>query len=315
MMRSVVFWMALLCVGFPASAQEATGPKTVETLVQQARAAIEDADFDSAQRLLDEAESLAPESTIPVTKEGLRNIAFYRGVLDHYLGEGVATGQATDTTMDFFRQALVHDLNFEWDRNLVADPEGGVEFLFAQLRDEVSSRDQSETRIPPESTVRVLVDGNMVAADDFVIHGRHLVQVMCPDTRVLGRWIDFGESPDFGCFCGDDTCFTQKVVKEGPRWSLLALGGGGALLAGGAITHFGVAAPTYADIQAKNDDPHGINRKEADALTSQWNTQRSIALGLYISGALMAGAGGGMFALESVALHPTATGLGLSGQF
>ena len=137
MMRSVVFWMALLCVGFPASAQEATGPKTVETLVQQARAAIEDADFDSAQRLLDEAESLAPESTIPVTKEGLRNIAFYRGVLDHYLGEGVATGQATDTTMDFFRQALVHDLNFEWDRNLVADPEGGVEFLFAQLRDEV----------------------------------------------------------------------------------------------------------------------------------------------------------------------------------
>ena len=184
MMRPIVFWVCLLCVAFPVDAQEDVAPKTVETLVQQARAAIEDADFDTARRLLDEAESLAPESTIPVTKEGLRNIAFYRGVLDHYLGEGVATGQATDTTMDFFRQALVHDLNFEWDRDLVADPEGGVEFLFAQLRDEVSSRDQSETRIPAESAVRVLVDGNMVAADDFVIHGRHLVQVMCPDTRV-----------------------------------------------------------------------------------------------------------------------------------
>ena len=315
MMRRIVFWMSLLCVATPVDAQDESGPKTVETLVQQARAAIEDADFENARMLLDEAESLAPESAIPVTKEGLRNIAFYRGVLDHYLGEGVATGQATDTTMDFFRQALVHDLNFEWDRNLVADPEGGVEYLFAQLKDEVASRNQSETRIPEQSAVRVLVDGIVVAADDFVIHGRHLVQVMCPDTRVLGRWIEFGESPDFGCFCGEDTCFTQKVVKEGPQWSLFALGGGGALLAGGAITHFGVAAPTYAEIQAKNEDPHNINRKEADALTARWNVQRTVALSLYISGALMAGAGGGMFALESVSLHPTATGLGLSGQF
>jgi hypothetical protein len=298
--------------------------RTVEDLVQSARNAIEEADFEKAKGFLDEAEALAPSSTIPVTREGLRNISFYRGVLDHYLGEGVANGYATDSTMDFFRQALVHDLNFEWDRGLVADPEGGIEYLFAQLRDEVGARHQSDTRIPMDSPVRVFVDGAMVSADDFIIHGRHLVQVMCPDSRVLGQFVEFGESPDFGCLCGQDACFTvapQSTPKEpkasrgGPRLSVLMMGGGGAMLAGGALTHLAFAGRTYSEIEAADADPHSINRAEADALTSRWNTQRSLSLGLYIGGALAAGAGGGLFVMESVAIHPTGTGLGFSGRF
>jgi hypothetical protein len=225
--------------------------------------------------------------------------------------------------MDFFRQALVHDLNFEWDRDLVADPEGGIEHLFAQLRDEVGARNQSDTRIPMDSPIRVFVDGSMVAADDFIIHGRHLVQVMCPDSRILGQWVEFGDAPDFGCLCGQSSCFHQSEppeVKE-PRergavpWSMVALGGGGALLAGGAITHFAVASPTYSEIEAARANPHGITRNQADALTDRWNLQRSLSLGMYIGGVLAAGAGGGLLLMESVSLHPTGSGLGLSGRF
>jgi hypothetical protein len=297
---------------------------TVEDLVQSARNSIDEADFEKAKGFLDKAEAMAPSSTIPVTREGLRNISFYRGVLDHYLGEGVAMGYATDSTMDFFRQALVHDLNFEWDRGLVADPEGGIEYLFAQLRDEVGARNQSDTRIPMDSPVRVFVDGAIVSADDFIIHGRHLVQVMCPDSRVLGQWVEFGESPDFGCVCGQETCFNQvpqsppkepKANRSGPRLSILMMGGGGAMLAGGALTQLAFAGPTYSEIEIAQNDPHSITRSEADELTGRWNAQRSLSLGLYIGGALAAGAGGGLFVMESVAFHPTGNGVGFSGRF
>jgi hypothetical protein len=325
-MRPISIFFAALILTLPSFAQES--PKTVEDLVQWARTAIEDADFEKARGFLDEAEALAPSSTIPVTQEGLRNISFYRGVLDHYLGEGVANGYATDSTMNFFRQALVHDLNFEWDRGLVADPEGGIEHLFAQLRDEVGARNQSDTLITMDTSVRVFVDGSMVSADDFIIHGRHLVQVMCPDSRVLGRWVKFGDSPDFGCMCGTENCFNkagsaQSAVTEkpsggkraGPPVSLLVMGSGGALLAGGVVTQFLVAGPTYAEIETARADPHGTTRAEADALTNAWNTQRSISLGLYIGGALAAGAGGGLWIMESVAVHPTGSGIGFSGRF
>ena len=321
-MRLFLSLCFLLMLPAKAVGQEGV-PKTVEDLVQSARASIEEADFEQARLYLDEAETLAPNSAIPVTREGLRNISFYRGVLDHYLGDGVAMGYATDSTMDFFRQALVHDLNFEWDRGLVADPEGGIEHLFAQLRDEVGARNQSDSRIPMDAQVRVFVDGSLVTSDDFIIHGRHLVQVMCPDQRVLGQWFEFGDAPDFGCICGQASCYLQAPAAEvekpgkrdGPRWSVVALGSGGALLAGGAIAHFAGAVPTYDEIEAARANPHGITRSEADELTARWNLQRSLSLGMYIGGALATGAGGGLLLMESVSLHPTGSGVGLSGKF
>ena len=299
--------------------------RTVEDRVQDARTAIEEGDFERATTLLDEAEAYAPESPIPVTREGLRNIAFYRGVLDHYLGEGVASGYPTDSTMNFFRQALAHDLGFEWDRSLVNDPDGDIEYVFQQLRDEVSSRNQAASGVPLEGVVRVFVDGAMVSADDFIIHGRHLVQVMCPDSRVLGEWVEFGDSPDFGCMCGDELCFessettSKPVVQKERSGSLnvaaIVMGSGAALLTGGAITHFAAVSPTYAEIEAARLDPHSINRAAADELTQKFNLQRTLSLGLYVGGALAVGAGGGMLVMDSVVLHPTGSGLGLSGSF
>ena len=316
-MRSIFLLLLTVCA---AGVAQAT---TVEDMVQAARTAIEAGDFEKASALLDEAEGFAPNSPIPVTREGLRNIAFFRGVLDHYLGEGVASGYPTDSTMNFFRQALAHDLNFEWDRNLVADPEGGVEYVFRQLQDEVSSRNQSDSRVPVDATIRVFVDGGLVTADDFIIHGRHLVQVMCPDSRVLGQWVDFGDSPDFGCMCGQDLCFEgakdpvveARTPRAGFDPSLVILGSGAALLTGGLLTHTLGVNPAFAEIEAARQDPHGINRSEADELTSQFKARRSIAIGCYIGGALALGAGGGLMVMDAVSIHPFGHGLGMSGRF
>ena len=300
------------------------GARTVEDRVQDARTAIEEGDFERATSLLDEAEAFAPQSPIPVTREGLRNIAFYRGVLDHYLGEGVVSGYPTDSTMNFFRQALVHDLSFEWDRSLVTDPDGDIEYVFQQLKDEVSSRNQSDSRVPLEASVRVFVDGALLASDDFIIQGRHLVQVMCPDTRVLGQWVDFGESPDFGCMCGEDSCFESSdstALEEAPteksslNLPLAMVGTGAAMLVGGTLTHLLGVNPAYSAIETARLDPHSISRSEADQLTQTFRVQRSLSLGLYLGGALALGAGGGLVVMESVSLHPTGNGLGFSGRF
>jgi len=75
-MRPISFLFVSLFLCLTSSfAQES--PRTVEDLVQWARMAIEDADFEKARGFLDEAETLAPTSSIPVTREGLRNISFY----------------------------------------------------------------------------------------------------------------------------------------------------------------------------------------------------------------------------------------------
>jgi len=50
-------------------------------------------------------------------------------------------------------------------------------------------------------------------------------------------------------------------------------------------------------------------------LTAQFNLQRSLALGLYVGGALAAGAGGGLMVMDALSLHPFENGLGFSGRF
>ena len=197
-----------------------------------------------------------------------------------------------------------------------------MESRFCAARDEVGSRNQSDSRVPMDTPIRVFVDGSLVSADDFIIHGRHLVQVMCADSRVLGQWVEFGRSPDFGCMCDQASCFyggkkDSGVLSSdgGLNWGLVALGSGGALIAGGAMTHLLGVNPTLASIEEVRSNPHSTPRADADALTSQFNLQRGLALSLYVGGAIAAGAGGGLMVMDAFSVHTLGNGLGFSGRF
>lgn len=66
---------------------------------------------------------------------------------------------------------------------------------------------------------------------------------------------------------------------------------GGALLVGGIALNFAVVAPTFAEIEAAREDPEGIRREEADALTQRFNVARTGALVMLGAGVALGGAG------------------------
>ena len=80
-------------------------PQTVEDLVQQARESIEEGDFEKASCFW------MMESSLQQAFLSLVKGCVLSGVL--ITGEGVVNGYPTDSTMDYFRQALVHDLSLE----------------------------------------------------------------------------------------------------------------------------------------------------------------------------------------------------------
>ena len=69
------------------------------------------------------------------------------------------------------------------------------------------------------------------------------------------------------------------------------VGGGAALLAGGAALNFVVVEPTYTAIEAARLDPASVSRAKADLMTQQFNRSRYATMGLLVAGAGCATAG------------------------
>jgi hypothetical protein len=317
----------------------------VEDQVSQARQLIFDAEFDRAAAMLDQADVGAPNSALPVTRTALANIPYYRGVLDHYLGEGIVTGIASDTTMDFFREAIVFNPRFDWDRSLVSDPSGTIQDLFVQLKSEIDSRVQYASRVPVDSGIRVFLDGIVLGSDDFVVQGRHLVQVMCEDQSIVGEWVEFGDSPDFGCMCGESSCFGNGGVAMSPEdrpgtvlgtnsdsgsqgmsslsetgglalsASTITLGTGGAVLLAGIVTNFVVAAPVQEQVVHAEENPGSITSAQWLALEDRWNSVRFTTLGLLGAGAVVTGVGGYLYYTEGQSVSLTPNSIFLTGSF
>ena len=138
---------------------------------------------------------------------------------------------------------------------------------------------------------------------------------MCPDgvdTSVVvaeeeeDEWAEFG--PSFGTPTEEPVTTesseepstspgTEPVVDSGSDSSgglslgTTMLASGGALVAGGLVVNFAIVNPTWADIQAANDNPYSISRSDADTLTSRFNTSRFLTIGLTAGGLAVMGTG------------------------
>ncbi|MCB9792789.1 MAG: hypothetical protein H6741_08660 [Alphaproteobacteria bacterium] len=292
----------------------------VEDDVGAALNAIKDGDFEGARALLDKAEGHAAQSTSVVTSSSLASIHFYRGVLEYY------DGDRDKKTLDHWRLALLADQNYAFDKSLVADQE--PQDLFEALRMEIRARPHSEAGVAEGSDVRVFVDGRLLKEYDMVVSGRHLVQVLCADQRLVSSWHEFGDAPDYYAACGEQAVVTEvtdeptePVETKEPREKreldlnvpkIAAWGGGGLFLVGGAVMNFAMVNPAWADIEAARAAPSSIGRDEANDLTRQFNVYRFTTLGLLTLGAAGVTTG---FLIDDSGLVITPGGVGWSGSF
>ncbi len=73
--------------------------------------------------------------------------------------------------------------------------------------------------------------------------------------------------------------------------SIGLMGGGAALLVGGAAVNFLVVEPTFDDIEAARANPASLDRGSAESLTSTFDSSRYATMGLLVAGAGCATAG------------------------
>ncbi len=309
--RWVLLWSLATCI----SGAVAWANPILEQ-VDSAREAILDGEFETAHDLLDGAEKQAPRSSEPVLPSLLSRIQYYRGILEYFVGDREVQA------LEYFKAALVHDTEFQWDEELVAEEE--LQDLFELLRREVNSRPRPGAGVPVAAiTEKIYIDGRLMTSYDDVVEGRHMVQVMCADGNLESKWVLFGNAPDYGCFCSLSECFRPSFAGgEGGR-SLAGLpldqallGGGALALLAGSVVNFSLLNPQFSEIQQARANPSTVTRTEADALTASFQQTRALTLGLVAGGVVLGGAGGAMWwKQQQVQVGVGADGLRMSGRF
>ncbi len=150
-----------------------------------ARAALQDGKRKDARIALDAAEAAFSQTDSVVLNDVLASYWFYRGV-------HADSRRQRSKAEDAFRQALVVDGTFAWDREVSEDLERRK--LFEALRGEVEGRDARSARVPEKVGCAVpYVDGSRVSNDSMVSIGRRLAQIQCPRGDVHSVWFDFND--------------------------------------------------------------------------------------------------------------------------
>ncbi len=176
--------------------------------LDKARVALKAEDKRGAKHALESAHHAFAHSEGVAPNDILATYWFYRGLLE-------SQRKKSERAMDAFRQALVVDHQFSWDRDLNDDRE--LRKVFEALRGEVASRDTIPTGIPEKlGCAQAYVDGSRVAGNGEVAVGLRLAQVQCPHGDVYGVWTDFNpEAPvDWLALCPYPVDTTIELVTN-----------------------------------------------------------------------------------------------------
>ena len=263
--------------------------------LDRARIAIEAGERRTVRDALDAAEQSFGVGNSVVLNDVLAQYWFYRGLQSSRRG-------ASPRTLESFRQALVVDNTFEWDKALNQNLE--LRKVFEALRGEVTGREHVKARVPPQTGCAVAyVDGSRVDAESTVSVGLRLAQVQCPKGDVYSQWVDF-ESEDASidwlglCPYAVDTSVVPYVAAESDddfgdidgAWDdapdvgddpcLQELAAGLAEAETSTDSAYRSQAPTTGDGEAAD--------ARARVFFSDWSTNRKIVAG---SGVALMGAG------------------------
>ena len=161
--------------------------------IAAARTALKAGDKKAVRDALDLAETAFADSEGVAPNEVLAAYWYYRGLVLLQRGK-------TKPAMEMFRQALVVQNDFVWDKDLSADMD--ARRLFEALRSEVRGRDVQSPKVPEKmGLAQAYVDGSRVRAGDWVAVGQRLAQVQCPEGDVHGLWTTFSEELDWLALC------------------------------------------------------------------------------------------------------------------
>lgn len=197
--------MIALCLGMLSLGEAYAFPADA---LQRAREAIANGKRRDARDALDAAHRSFLEGDSVALNDVLAQYWFYRGLVAQKRGKKAAT-------MEAFRQTLVVDRSFRWDRDLVDDLE--MRKMFEALRGEVEGRDVHSAKVPESAGCAVLyVDGSQIAFGDQVSVGERLAQIQCPKGDVYGAWSSFDEEEPFNwlAMCPYEVDTSIEILAE-----------------------------------------------------------------------------------------------------
>jgi len=161
--------------------------------IASARDALKADDRKGARNALDQARDAFATAEGVAPNDVLASYWYYRALL-------VLSRGKSKPAMEPFRQALVVDNAFVWDKELSKDKD--ARRLFEALRNEVRSRDVQSPKVPEKmGMAQAYVDGTRVRAGDWVSIGTRLAQVQCPEGDVYGQWTSFEDELDWLALC------------------------------------------------------------------------------------------------------------------
>ncbi len=189
----------------PAWAEDAT----FASMLEAAKGKILAKDYRGAEKALDEAKLLAPQSATLIQSGDLSRLLFYRGVAEWYGGD------RDKGALDAWRAAAVLNPDYQPDASVL--PESEAQDAFYAVSSEVKGYAESPLNVPEDTgDATLFIDGTRKEPGEAVHVGEHFVQVRCGEGNVVGSWYTYGVAPpDYLVLCtgGAYPGVKVKVVK------------------------------------------------------------------------------------------------------
>ena len=238
--RLLVIFVSLVC------AFAGTAHAFPQDHIAAARDALVAGDRKMARDALALADDAFPTAEGVTPNDVLASYWYFRGLLALQQGR-------TKRAMEEFRQSLIVDNDFQWDKSL--NEQRDARKLFEALRNEVKSRDVHSPKVPEKmGFAQAYVDGTRVRSRDWVAIGRRLAQVQCPEGDVYGLWTNFKDPVDWLALCPyevDTSVDIYAVTGETPDDEF----GGVAVMFDDEIAPTGdEVAPTVDEIAPTDDE-------------------------------------------------------------
>jgi hypothetical protein len=172
----------------------AAAAEPLSAQVSQIEASLEAGDYQDAGRKIQLTMSAAPYSADVADAQAVSELLYLQGLLPRMMGA------ERESDLDLWRDAIVIYPDIEWSTALLNDRDQAA--VFEALRGEVFQRPGVATGVPEKhGLAQAYVDGVEHQHDQAVRAGRHLVQVVCPGGKTVGRWTRFQEPVPWLTMC------------------------------------------------------------------------------------------------------------------